>query len=244
MKRWQRRALFSLLAVLIAAPLLFAISMYAGAWYYRIQAEKLLACVRSLQPGVTTETDFLKAIRPLHLKVSEHREVAKDDPLKVSYDYYFFNFPSWTHTLVDHIPEPVMPVVDHLMLDWTMFSASLQFEGSKLTKLHAYEYQAIFGGGHPFSGTVTIYAGRVSEQEADWSYPSNFEGYNVRSLDITEDQNGQTLARALPFHRYVYLDERATSEQRRKALEFHLECFTSLAGCRDASRILNPVPVR
>ena len=165
MKRWQRRALFSLLAVLIAAPLLFAVATYAGAWYYRIQAEKLLACVRSLQLGVTSEAEFLKVIQPLQLKVSDHREVVKDNPSKITYEYRFYNVPNWALALFDQIPECVKPVVSRLMLNWTMFSASLEFEGGKLTKLHVFAFQ---GEGHPFSGSVTIYAGRASILEVLW----------------------------------------------------------------------------
>lgn len=241
MKRWQRRALFSLLAVLIAAPLLFAVATYAGAWYYRIQAEKLLACVRSLQLGVTSEAEFLKVIQPLQLKVSDHREVVKDNPSKITYEYRFYNVPNWALALFDQIPECVKPVVSRLMLNWTMFSASLEFEGGKLTKLHVFAFQ---GEGHPFSGSVTIYAGRASIPEVLWAEPEKYRGYFVQSSDLFEDGEGHPLPHPVPFHRHVWFDERATAEQRRRALEFHLECFTSLAGCRDASRILDPVPVR
>ena len=219
---------------MIAVPLLFSATMYASAWYYRIQTQRLLACVRSLQPGITTEAESHRLLRPVQGHLLWDRRITSERPFVVTEEYQLANSPSWMNFVFMHTPDPLRGFIGgHLMLDGAIFAVLQEFKSGILSKLYVYETSD--GVGHPFSAHATIYAGRAADRV-------EFNGYLVRSTPLTMDMEGRPIARLVLFREDVFVDERGTVEQRRKALDFHLECLTAIRGCHDAALILQPEP--
>ena len=209
-------------------------SMYASAWYYRMEAQRLLACVRELQPGVMTEAEAHRLLRPVEGRLLWDRRVTSERPFVVTEEYQVGNSPSWMDFVFRHTPDPLRGFIGrHLMLDWAMLAAQEEFKAGILSKLYVYELSD--GVGHPFSAHATIYAGQATDR-------GEFNGYLVRSIPLMTDMEGRPIPRLVLFREDVFVDERGTVEQRRKALDFHLECLTAIRGCHDAALILQPEP--
>ena len=232
--RKLRKIVLVLCAAMIAVPLVFSATMYASAWYYRIQAQRLLACVRELQPGFTTEAESHRLLRPVEGCLLWDRRVTSERPFVVREEYQVPNSPSWMDFVFRHTPDPLRGFIGrHLMLDWALFGVLQEFKSGVLSKLYVYEMSD--GVGHPFSAHATIYAGQATDR-------GEFDGYLVRSTPLMTDTEGRPLARPTLFREDVFVDERGTVAQRRKALGFHLECLTAIRGCHDAALILQPEP--
>ncbi|AEU35717.1 hypothetical protein [Granulicella mallensis] len=236
-----RKIVLVLCTAMIAVPLLFSATMYASAWYCRIQAQRLLACVRSLQPGITTEAESHRLLRPVQGHLHWGRRVTSERPFVVTEEYQVANSPSWMNFVFMHTPDPLRGVIGgHLMLDGAMFAVLQEFKSGILSKLYVYETSD--GVGHPFSAHATIYGHHATDDVPQWSDRREFNGYLVNSMPLIADTEGRPLARLVLFREDVFVDERGTVEQRRKALDFHLECLTAIRGCHDASLILQPEP--
>ena len=199
-----------------------------------MEAQRLLACARELQPGVTTEAEAHRLFRPVEGRLSWDRQVTSERPFVVREEYQVGNWPSWMEFVFRHTPDPLRGFIGrHLMLDWAMFAAQEEFKAGVLSKLYVYELSD--GVGHPFSAHATIYAGRAADRV-------EFNGYLVRSTPLTMDMEGRPIPRLVLFREDVFVDERGTVAQHRKALDFHLECLTAIRGCHDAALILQPEP--
>jgi hypothetical protein len=234
------RIVLVLFAVMIAVPLVFSGTIYAGAWYYRIQAQRLLECVRGLRPGITTEAEAHRLLHPAEgLRDRSSNTSGGSSVLTEEYDA--LNNPSWTDFIFRHIPDPLRRFMGrHLMADWTMFEVSEEFRGGVLLKLYLCEMSD--GVGYPYSAHTTIYAGRATEDVPQWADGKEFNGYAVHSRIVTKDMEGPPRARPFTLREDVFVDDRGTATQHRKALDFHLECFTAIRGCHDVSLLLQPEP--
>jgi hypothetical protein len=234
-----RKVVLVLCAAVIAVPLVFSTTMYASAWYYRIQAQRLLACARSLQPGNTTEAESHRLFRPVDGHLLWDRRVTSERPFVVTEEYQIGNNPSWMNFVFMHTPDPLRGFIGrHLMVDWALFGVLEEFKEGRLSKLYVYEMSD--GVGRPFSAHTTIYAGRAADDEPRWSDLREFNGYFVHSIPLMKDMEGRPLAKPTIFREDVGVDNRGTVAQHRKALDFHLECFTAISGCHDALLILQP----
>ena len=230
-----RKIVLVLCLAMIAVPLLFSATMYASAWYYRIQAQRLLACVRSLQPGITTEAESHRLLRPVQGHLLWDRRITSERPFVVTEEYQLANSPSWMNFVFMHTPDPLRGFIGgHLMLDGAMFDASEEFKGGILSTLKVVEMNAMPGSGRPCAALATIYGGQTADDASS--------GYLVRSQRLEENMEGWSIAGPIVFREDVFVDERGTATQHRKALDFHPECFTAMRGCRDALHMLQPEP--
>jgi hypothetical protein len=232
MRRWAK----VVLGFVAAAGVAYVSTLYVNAWYHRRQAEKLLAYVKTVQIGVTTETEFRMALRPLesHLHHSSQEVPVRKPWIAEAYtedEYFVLNSPLW----MTHRPDP------SLMLDWVMFAVEAQFQDGVLTGLKVYELSCPPACGHPFASDAAIYARRDSLDEYNFSRAGPFNGYKVYP-EMTDHFMDRQLPKPVLFKQYVLIDDRGTAEQRRKALDFNLECFTNWFGCRDAAKMLHPAP--
>ena len=94
MKRLPKAVRMLFVAIVGMALFRFGIQ-YVSALYHRRQAERMLAYVQTLQPGITTETEFRAAVEPLSRNVHWSRENEPGESLGVTYDYQFFNEVEW-----------------------------------------------------------------------------------------------------------------------------------------------------
>jgi len=221
MRRWAK-VVARVLAVVVAVPLLFAVVMYANAWHQRGRAERLLAVIKTMTPGVTTEAEYMNAERPLH-----GLEYWGGNPGDLSIS----NFPNWnwlnkvcegdSTALVCRFMIWIMPV-------GTMFRVIPLFADGKLKYLGLWEGQSPLR--YRCCALVMFYA-RGYENSAS-ELPDNFDGYSVSpwegSMWLTT----------------VKLDERATPAERDSALDFSFKCFTTYRTCRDGAQFLRPAPNR
>lgn len=241
MRLWKKIVMGMVVAV-FGAPI--AIS-YGAAWYERIEAERLLACAKTLQPGITTEAEFHKALQPIVGRLQDHHSQGGIEPDGSTDDFQVFNGVSWTPVLFERIGELSNDFVGHSPLpEWGMFEVSAGFKEGELVKLRVIEFNLGGGVGHPFADIVEIYAHQAPVDDVDgWVDAGPFSGYAVHTT-MLQDFMGKQLRTPVPFKQLVYVDERATAKERRKALDFNFQCFTAIGGCRDASLMLQPSPNR
>ena len=228
------------LVVVVGSPLLFVGTMYGIAWYRRIQAQRLLTRIQTMRVGVTTETDFRAALRPIEDHVLyAHLGRAGDIVEKDEYDVY--NSPSWPEVVLERMPVPIARLTDKLTVDGAMFSVAGSFQGGVLTVLRVTEMSCPPECGHPFSTDVRMSVRTDSEQVTLLSRDKPFVGYRF-DTDMLDQMWDRPLPRPVLFHQRVFLDDRGTDEERRRALDFHLQCLTNWFGCRDAGQMLQPAP--
>jgi hypothetical protein len=130
-----------------------------------------------------------------------------------------------------------------MLNDSVMFSVDGRFQDGLMTGLHVYEFSCPWACGHPFASIVSMYNYRNSVDEHYRLLDGPFDGYQVYPTMIN-DIMGKPLEAPVLFKQFVLIDDRGSAEQRRAALNFHLQCFTNWFGCRDASEMLQPVPNR
>ncbi len=116
-----------------------------------------------------------------------------------------------------------------------------QFESKVMTGLKIYEFSCPPACGRPFASIVRVYNYRNSMDEILRSRDEPFEGYRMYPTMLV-DRFGKPLPNPVLFKQFVLIDDRGTAEQRGKALDFRLQCFTNWFGCRDASEMLQPAP--
>jgi hypothetical protein len=224
----KRRILAGLLIVLML-PVVCVTALYASAWYHRWRAEQLLAIVQKFEPGVTTQDEYEKAIRPL-LPYTD-RSYSKINGYVVEMpDTLAVESPSeWLGEVYSRLPDPIL---DWLMkwpvTEGTVFWVQPTFKDGMLVAMRIYELR---GSGHPFGGDVEIREGQVDHWFDDIP-EEKFNGYQVRRMGLPDMP---------PWFSGVRMDDRATPEQRRRAMNFKFACFTSFRSCDDGRRVLDPV---
>lgn len=221
MRRWAK-VVARVLVVVVAVQLVFAGAMYANAWYARLRAGRLLAALKTMTPGVTTEADYLRAVKPWQ-DLDEQQDTVHPGYAEVS------NQPRWVYcygTLralcyVVMVPMPI----------GTFFNVFPTFTDGKLTYLNIRE------GQEPMSWRSSvltqIYSKSYESTDPELTMP--FDGYLVSPA-------GQGVTKY--FLSVVTLDERATAAERDSALDFSFKCFTTYRTCRDGAQFLRPAPNR
>jgi hypothetical protein len=125
-----------------------------------------------------------------------------------------------------HLPEPIKMILGNwAVIEGTSFTVIPTFKDGRLIVLRIAEYQ---GTGHPFGGFVTIHAGQVQHLFPDDT--ETFSGYS-----------GRPLGGAGRIYTHVDIDDRATPEERRRALNFRFNCFTAFLLCSDGRQLLDPI---
>jgi hypothetical protein len=221
MRRWAK-VVARVFVVVVAVQLVFAGATYVNAWYARWRAGRLLAVLKTMIPGVTTEADYLRAVKPWQ-DLGEQQDKVHPGEVEVS------NQPRWVYcygTLralcyVVMVPMPI----------GTFFDPIPVFTNGKLA------YLGIKEGQEPMSwrsSVVTqIYSKSYEGTDPELTMP--FDGYAVST-------GGRGLTGY--FLTDVTLDERATPAERDSALDFSFKCFTTYRTCRDSAQFLRPAPNR
>jgi hypothetical protein len=222
--KW-RRWIGGVLLIVFGLLLVCAAGLYASAWYQRWRAEQLFAAVRDLKPGVTTEAEYMKAIEP-HIRYADQAETG-NPPSPIAGYLGVGSQPLWLVKTFSSLSERLGNYnLSLLPVPLTLLEVSGTFADGKLISLYVAEMQ---GSGHPYGGFVTIHAGRLEHLSP--RYPEVFTGYSARRMG----GNGTVI------YTHVDLDDRATDEERRRALDFRFNCFTSFRRCMDGRQFLDPI---
>jgi hypothetical protein len=229
------RIIIGSVATCVALVLAMALCLYGAAWQHRGRAERMLATARTFQPGVTTEEQFHKAMSPWASYQSFGIESTSKATSRVEV-YGIANYPDWLPKYSERCPYFLLRLLGTATLPGTVFGLSPRFSNGKLVLLHVSESQAGVDGIHPFYVDVSIYA-RSAEANDPRIEDANFSGYRVIPYIQSFDERPE---KSWVIREYVDLDDRATGQQKKQALDFKLECFTDIHGCRDANKILQP----
>ncbi len=227
MKRARHRAGLLLIA-LVGVPLICFLALYATAWYHRWRAEELLGVARALHVGVTTQVQYERAFQPIG-KYAEHiLDGDTNQPLPGAFGVT--TLPEWIVLFITRLPEPIRsPLWNWSVFEGTVFEIIPTFKDGKLMTIRIAEMQ---GNGHPFGGFVTIHAGQV-QSLVPGDPKGTFSGYSARSMGSADKV----------IYTHVDVDDRATPEERRRALDFRFSCFTSFRLCDDGRQFLDPYPL-
>jgi hypothetical protein len=205
--------------------------------YRRWQASKILATVRGLHPGTTTESEVNAALKPFSRY--EHRSESRHDGIVVRrIDYQFFNLPDWTASLAYHLR--FLPF--RTTLPWTMFEVSVEFVDGFLAEIHVTEMQEDQSGfPHPNSASVSILSTRLGAvpRSPYGPLPDDFNGYSEHPQSTGAlDEKGNLTSFSCCHERFITIDERATPDQFSRSMNFQLHCLTSFLRCKDDRQIL------
>jgi len=216
---------FAVFCVVFGLPLAYPLALYSCAWYERWRAERLLAVVTSLHVGATTQAEYDRTVDRLVGSADSVRD--GDTNQSIPGAFGITTLPQWVYMSTHHLPEPVEKVLGNwAVVEGTMFEVTPTFKDGKLTAIRISEAQ---GSGHPFGGFVTIHAGRLQHLFPDGI--DTFSGYSGRPMGTDEQV----------IYTHVDMDDRATPEQRRRALDFRFGCFTALRPCSDGRQLLDPI---
>lgn len=222
------------LAILLAIPL--ASESVVG-HYRRWQASKLLATVRGLRPGVTTESQARAVLKPFS-RYEETSERRREGIVVREIDYQFYNGTDWTSSLAYHLR--FLPF--RFTLPWTRFSVHFDFADGLLVRLDVDEMQEDRSGfPHPNSAAVSIVSTRSGPlpRSAFGPLPADFNGYSEYSRSTgSVDEKGNWTSFSCCHERWIKMDERATPAQLSESLNFQLHCLTSFLRCKDDRQIL------
>jgi hypothetical protein len=225
MKRVGKTAAVTVLCVLVGLPLVYSVALYTTAWYQRWKAERLLAAVKSLHVGVTNQAEYERAIHPFVGSADRIRDGETDQPFPGAYG--IATLPEWMFLSTMHLPEPIEVILGKWsVVEGTLFSVVPTFKDGRLMAIRIAEQQ---GSGHPLGGFVTIRAGQVQHLFPDDIQA--FSGYSGRPMGTDERV----------FYTHVDMDDRATPEERRRALDFRFSCFTAFRPCSDGRQLLDPI---
>jgi hypothetical protein len=215
------RTVDKVLIVLLGLALIYSLALYSTAWYRRWRAERLLEAVSSLRMGVTTQVEYERAIQPFVTNADRIRSGDSDQPLLDAYG--ITTLPEWIFLSTVHLP---LIFGNWAVIEGTVFSVVPTFRDGRLLAIRISEAQ---GSGHPYGGFVTIHAGQVEHLFAGdtWAFP----GYSSRPMG-----SGDRV-----IYTHVDMDDRATPEERRRALGFRFECFTAFRLCSDGRQLLDPI---
>ncbi|HEX9201478.1 MAG TPA: hypothetical protein VF865_18115 [Acidobacteriaceae bacterium] len=222
------------LAILLAIPLA---SESVVSHYRRWQAYKLLATVRGLRPGVTTESQARAVLKPF-FRYEETSEQRRNGIVVREIFYQFYNVTDWTSSLAYHLR--FLPF--RFTLPWTRFAMNLEFVDGFLAEIHIGEMQQDQPGYiHPTAASVSILSTRFGAlPRSPWGpVPAGFKGYSEYSQNTAGlDEKGNYTGFTCCYERFINLDERATPVQLSKSLNFQLHCLTSFLRCKDDHEIL------
>jgi hypothetical protein len=209
------------LIVLLGLALIYSLALYSTAWYRRWRAERLLGAVSSLRMAVTTRVEYERAIQPFVSNADRIRSGDSDQLLPDAYG--ITTLPEWMFLSTVHLP---LIFGDWAVIEGTVFSVVPSFKDGRLLAIRISETQ---GSGHPYGGFVTIHAGQVEHLFPDDT--SAFPGYSSRPME-----SGDRV-----IYTHVDMDDRATPEERRRALGFRFDCFTAFRLCSDGRQLLDPI---
>jgi hypothetical protein len=173
--RWANRVKIGLCGSLALILLLVSASI-ARTYYLRWQASKLLAVVRTLYPGVTSEAQAREALKPF-VKFESHSGRDQYDSSASTVDYTFYRFSKPEQAVVAFS-------LDWLhfcpfFLRWTLFEVDLQFSQGYLSKVGVSEMQEVsLGEVHVHAATVDIVSRRFEEGRD--VLDDGFENHTVR----------------------------------------------------------------
>jgi hypothetical protein len=222
------------LVILLAVPLA---SESVVSHYRRWQATKLLATVRGLHPGTTTEAQARAALKPFS-RYEERSDQQREGIVVRQVYYQFHNSTEWTNSLAYHLR--FLPL--RITLPWTLFTMHLDFVDGFLAEIHITEMQQDQPGyPHPNSASVSILSTRLGPlpRSPFGPPPADFNGYSEHSQSTGGvDQKGNWTGFNCCHARFVEMDERATPAQLSQSLNFQLHCLTSYLRCRDDRQIL------
>ena len=213
----MRRA--AIVCAYFASILALTLSGLMGQSYYRRwQASKLLDVVRELHPGATTESQTRELLKPF---ANYQRVSDQDNEPRNMIQYDFRNLAKWN------------PI--HFVLPWTLFTVTIEFVNGQVARILAIEMQEDQPGyPHPNAVNVTNRSSILLP-----SRRPGFTGYSeyAQSTGSVDDQ-GRWTGFECCHDRFIELDERATSVQISKSLNFRLSCMTSFVRCKDDRQIL------
>jgi hypothetical protein len=195
----------------VASALVLLLSwggLLSASYHRRWQAAKLLELVREFHPGETSETRVRAQVRPFA-------------PYQVDDGYYLFeNSPRW-------LPR-------QMAFPWTLFMVHFGFDSGILAEIDVKEIQEDQPGySDPNSVSVSIYSNRLH------TAPDIFSGYSEIAQPTSRvNVQGRWVVLRCSDARSIRLDERATSAQRERSLNFQLSCMTSFVRCKDDRQIL------
>jgi hypothetical protein len=217
-----------LLTVAVGIPLLIIGAINANAWYYRWRAEHLLTVLKTVRPGVTTATEYLQLIQPFETCSGEIRI---DDKL-VPGALAIGNRSSW----IEDILMAGNSFLDDLLAYRVIppdadFAVVPTYAGGVVSQIELHAFSGV--SGHPPGARVSWSASKYERDNA--GYEEFRQGYYV-------SQEG--LSGRAPWIFFISMDERATSDERSRALNLQFQCFTRFSGCQDAGMYVQPAPNR
>jgi hypothetical protein len=224
---WFLLVIFLLAACLVASEM-------GVAWYRRWQASRILACVKQMRPGVTTEAQAraelkrFAAYRPCGEGVDER---ARQE------GYLFWNGAEWFWKLASQFPASW---AERVTLPWTIFSVDVRYRDGLLVGIDIDESQtdAVWMN-RPTSAIAEVLWSRAEDDRHVIPVPKGFGGYAMFSRSgVMVDQNGNSTGSECCRERFVILDERASAAQVAASENFQLRCMTSFRHCRSDRDIL------
>jgi len=228
------RTIIAIFITLLVLSLLPFASIAATSWYSRWNASRLLACVKRLHPGATTEAQARETLKPFSKYETRYEQPEQDKPIQVA-QYDIYNCPKWTGKLSAHLPNSWNRHL--LFLPWTLFTVSVRYRDGTLADLDIHEMQQENPGDpHPYAASVRILSTRF---EKEGSRPSDeFTGYSAFIVHSQQfGSNDKPVGRERFGREYITLDERASPEQRSQSLNFQLHCLTSIHPCNEVRKI-------
>lgn len=200
----------------------------------RWDAGRLLTVLQSLRPGETTEVEAERRLAAFSSTRSASGSGAK------SVFYTFANDSAASGFLAQVSHGSFSPMLGRLPLPQsTAFYATLVYREGLLSDVKVSETNWGVRGFHSkASALMAMVTTRFAQQDCEYfgtqgqSYsglPDGFTGYQ------TNESND--LDHGFPNREVVVLDEHATERQRAAALDFRLECMTSLVGCNNARKL-------
>ena len=222
------------LAFLLAIPLA---SQSVVSHYRRWRASKLLATLRGLHPGITTESQANAALIPF--SSYEERSHRQRNGIAVNeIDYQFYNTTEWIGSLAYHLS--FFPF--RITLPLTLFTVHLDFVDGLLAEIHITEMQQDhIGYPHPNGAKVSIYSNRLGSlpRSPYGPLPADFNGYSEYSQSTGgTDEKGKWTGFSCCYERSIQVDERATPAQLSRSMNFQLHCLTSFLRCKNDRQIL------
>jgi hypothetical protein len=182
-----------------------------------------------------TEAETRKALSQFDRYLFHGQERILDHPAAIRDSYWIENYPLWATRVAQYLPTWAYQHI--LFVPYSSFSVSPRFQSGQLVLLEVRETQEHKGDMHPYAASVRLLS--TGTEQGNPELPHDFTGFQVSPIqEVYEDGKGNQIGPSWISREYVTLDERASSEQRAHSFEFHLDCFTSLKGCRDARQIL------
>jgi hypothetical protein len=226
--RRESKIAAGLLTVVVGMPLLIAGAIYANAWYSRWRAGHLLAVLKTVRPGVTTETEYLHLIHPFEGYSGDIRIGDKVVPGALAIGN--------RSQRIEDVLVARNGFLDSLLAYRVIppaasFDVVPTYDGGVVSQLELHISLAV--SGHAPGALVFWSASRQERDNA--GYEEFHDGYRV-------SQEG--LSGRAPWVFFIWMDERATPDERSSALNFQFRCFTRFSGCENAGMYVQPAPNR